>query len=80
MNRIRQPSNLSFGNSPWSSRHTDNTWGERESSTPTSQYFGVSDTANQGRYGVGAGLGHRDSNEKINSEGVRLLWPDPTGC
>jgi hypothetical protein len=73
ISRVRQPSNLSFGNSPWSSR-TDNQWNAGEPSTPTSQYFGVSHSSN-------SRLGHRGSNEKLDMEHVRCIWPEQsTGC
>lgn len=78
ISRLRQPSNLSFGNSQWSSR-TDNQWSNAEPSTPTSQYFGVSSSSNQ-RHGHGLGLGHRGSQEglNLNSEGIRCIWSDPS--
>jgi hypothetical protein len=73
ISRVRQPSNLSFGKSSWSSR-TDNQWNAGEPSTPTSQYFGVSHSHNQR-------LGHRGSNEKLDMEHVRCIWPEQsTGC
>jgi len=75
ISRVRQPSNLSFGNSPWSSR-TDNQWNAGEPSTPTSQYFGVSHSSNSN-----SRLGHRGSHEKLDMEHVRCIWPEQsTGC
>jgi len=77
ISRLRQPSNLSFGNSPWSSR-TDNQWNAGEPSTPTSQYFGVSHSHSSNS---SSRLGHRGSNEKLDMEHVRCIWPEQSnGC
>ena len=75
ISRVRQPSNLSFGNSPWSSR-TDNQWNAGEPSTPTSQYFGVSHS-----HSSNSRPGHRGSHDKLEMEHVRCIWPEQsTGC
>jgi hypothetical protein len=68
--RPRQSSNLSFNNSTWSSRHDQHWSTAGEPATPTSQFFGVGH--GHGRHG----LGHRGSNEKLDMDHVRMLWPE----
>jgi hypothetical protein len=75
--RPRQSSNLSFNNSTWSSRHDQHWSNAGEPATPTSQFFGVGH--GHGRHGHD--LGHRGSNEKLDMDHVRMLWPEEsTGC